>query len=139
MSDFNDAITDHVVLRFLEADKLLREIDGVGGTDFNSEAIGCFFYVASHEGCHKQAMERFMGMSSASGSRNTDLLSKKHWLKKPNGKPRSGLGLVIKKEDLSNRRRQRLYLTDKGKEIVVRFKNIIYSQDKDQLSAPPSR
>ena len=128
LTNFNDEITDYSVIRFLDADILLREVDGVGGTDFNSEAIGCFFYIASHEGCHKQAMEISLGMSSASGSRNTDLLSKNHWLKQPDGKPRPGLDLIIKKQDLSNRRRQRLYLTPKGKRLIKRFKHIIYDE-----------
>ena len=129
VTEFNDDITDDVVVRFLEADKLLRSIDGVGGTEFNSEAIGCFFYIASHEGCNKQAMELNLGMSAASGSRNTDLLSKHHWRKKPNGEPRTGLDLIIKITDSANRRRQCLYLTPKGKWLIDKFKNIIYGKN----------
>ena len=126
MTDFKDTISDPVVIKFLEADQLLREIDGVGGTIFNAEAIGCFFYIASHEGCNKQAMEKALNMSTASGSRNTDLLSKNHRLKTPEGNPRPGLDLIVKKTDPSNRRRQILVLTVKGINLIKKFKSILY-------------
>ena len=139
MTEFNDNVTDNIVQKFLEADILLRAVDGVGGADFNSEAIGCFFYIASHEGCHKQAMEKYLGMSTSSGSRNTDLLSKNHRLRQPDGKPRPGLDLIIKKEDPSNRRKQLLFLTPKGKRLIHEFKKILYGQnDEDFLGEEPS-
>ena len=31
-----------------------------------------FLYIASHDGCHKQAMEAALGYSNAAGRRNTD-------------------------------------------------------------------
>ena len=99
-----EGITDPVSIRFLEADAYLRNIDGRGGKEFTVEAIACFFYVASHEGCNKQSMEKELGLSSASGSRNTDLLSKNHRLKLPNGEARPGLGLISKKIDPENRK-----------------------------------
>ncbi len=71
-------------------------------------------------------MEKDLRMSSASGSRNTDLLSKTHWLKQVDGTPRPGLNLIIKQEDLANRRRQLLYLTSKGKQLIKEFKQILY-------------
>ena len=71
-------------------------------------------------------MEKELQLSSASGSRNTDLLSKSHRLKLPSGEARPGLGLIIKKQDPKNRRKQLLYLTDKGKETINKFKSIIY-------------
>ena len=126
MDKLRNTITDRIAIRFLEADAFLRNVDGKGGKDFTVEAIACFFYVASHEGCHKQAMEESLGLSVASGSRNTDLLSKHHRLKLPNGNPRPGLDLINKKEDPSDRRRQILSLTKKGKELLTNFKEIIY-------------
>ena len=126
MSVFKNDVTDPVALRFLEADAFLRSVDGKDGKDFTVEAIACFFYIASHEGCHKQAMEKALNLSIASSSRNTDLLSKYHRLKQPDGRPRPGLNLIVKREDTSDRRRQLLYLTTKGKEIIKEFKSIIY-------------
>ena len=121
-----EGVTDEISIRFLEADAFLRSLDGKGGKEFTVEAIACFFYVASHEGCYKQLMEKELGLSVASGSRNTDLLSKHHRLKLPSGQARPGLDLIIKKEDPGDRRKVKLYLTPKGSKTISEFKSIIY-------------
>ena len=59
-------------------------------------------------------------MNKASGSRNTDWLSAAHRLRR-----RSGLGLIAKMEDPANRRRTRLFLTRRGKQLVKKLKTSI--------------
>ena len=80
-----------------------------------------FFYVASHDGCHKQALEQELSMTTASASRNTDLLSKGRV-----GRGALGLGLITKEVDQSNKRRQTLKLTSLGKDLARMIKQTIY-------------
>jgi DNA-binding MarR family transcriptional regulator len=84
-----------------------------------AQVIMTFLYIAAHDNCHKQALEEDLNMTTASGSRNTDWLTTKHRLKKP------GLGLVIKTEDPTNRRRQTLKLSDKGRLLVKAIKDAL--------------
>lgn len=90
-----------------------------------TQVLEIFLYVASHEGCHKPAMEEDLDMSSASGSRNTDYLCKTARYK------RAGLDLITKEDDPDNRRRQILRLTPSG----VRLKNDLL---KDIYGIPPN-
>jgi DNA-binding MarR family transcriptional regulator len=89
---------------------LQREIPG--------QLVSTFLYIASHDGCHKQALEQELNMTTASSSRNTDWLSDgRMGIKHP------GLGLITKERD---GRRQRLRLTPKGKDLIRHMKSIIY-------------
>ena len=89
---------------------LQREIPG--------QLVSTFLYIASHDGCHKQALEQELDMTTASASRNTDWLSDgRMGIKHP------GLGLITKEKD---GRRQRLRLTPKGKQLAKQMKSIIY-------------
>ena len=87
-----------------------------------AQTIATLFYIASHEGCHKQALEDALECSPASGSRNTDWLSKNHRLGKP------GLDLITKEVDPDNKRRLILKLTPKGKAFVKEIKSTLYEQ-----------
>ena len=80
-----------------------------------------FLYIASHDGCHKQAMEAALGYSNAAGSRNTDHLAEIHRYK---NKP--GLKLISKERDPSNLRRYQLVLTKSGKQLVDTLKEQLY-------------
>ncbi len=82
--------------------------------------MSVLLYVASHDRCHKGALEEDLNISIASSSRNTDWLSKDHRLNKP------GLDLIRKSLDDSNRRRQVLSLTKKGEDLVKQIKTILY-------------
>ena len=86
-----------------------------------AQVIATFLYVASHDDCSKVDLEKALAFSNASGSRNTDWLSAFHRLNKP------GLGLIIKYRDPSNRRRQILKLSPKGRILVQQLKNILYA------------
>ena len=61
-----------------------------------------------------------MDISTASGSRNTDWLSKKHRLGK------EGLNLIEKIPDPTNRRRIMLRLTKKGELLLKHLRTTLY-------------
>ena len=106
--------------RLLKAMNLLRVLD----REMPAQVIATFLYVASHDNCHKLAMEEDLTFSTASGSRNTDWLSKYHRLNKP------GLDLISKEVDPTNRRRQILKLTPKGHELVKQLQEILYDNNE---------
>lgn len=108
--------TNPTIERLLKAINLLRLLD----REMPAQVIASFLYVASHDNCHKQAMEEELSMTVASGSRNTDWLSKYHRLNKP------GLNLITKEADPTDRRRQILKLTPKGHELVNQLQEILY-------------
>ena len=95
---------------------LIRVLD----PDAPSQVVVAFLYVASHNRCHKQALEQALQLSTAAASRITDHLSAQHWLKKP------GLDLVQKVRDPSNGRRLELHLTRKGELLAQQLKEVIY-------------
>ena len=80
-----------------------------------------FLYIASNDGCHKQALEEELGYSNAAGSRNTDYLAEIHRYK---NKP--VLKLISKERDPSNLRRYQLVLTKSGKQLVDTLKEQLY-------------
>ena len=129
--DLHSRISDPTVKLFMEADALLRSVDGKDGAEFTAEARACFFYIAACDGCYKSIMEQDLGLTVASGSRNTDLLSKHHRLKLSTGKPRPGLNLIKKERDPIDQRKQRLFLTEKGKELMDKFKAILYGEPQN--------
>lgn len=88
-----------------------------------AQAVTVLLYVASHNPCHKQAIEEDHGLTTASCSRMIDFLA--------NGNGRAkvktpGLALITKITDPSNRRRHLLKLTPKGEALVNLTKQIIY-------------
>ena len=102
--------------KVLKALDLLRILD----SEMPAQVTACFLYVASHKNCHKMAMEEYLDISTASGSRNTDWLSKKHRFGK------EGLNLIEKVPDPANRRRLMLKLTDKGERLVKHLRSVLY-------------
>jgi len=109
-------VTDDQILKLMKAFELLRLMD----REIPGQLVSCFFYVCSHDGCHKLAMEEDLGLKTASASRLTDWLSDYHRLGKP------GLGLIEKYTDPTNRRRQYLRLTEKGKSLRSQIMDIVY-------------
>ena len=105
-----DARLAKVHLAFNALLLLQREIPG--------QLVSTFLYIASHDGCHKQALEQELGMTTASSSRNTDWLSDGRM-----GIKHQGLGLITKEQD---GRRQKLRLTSRGKDLARQMKSIIY-------------
>ncbi|MBM4179647.1 MAG: winged helix-turn-helix transcriptional regulator [Ignavibacteria bacterium] len=101
------------LLKVMEAFRLLDR-------EMPASLTSCFLYVASHDNCHKQALEEDLVMKTSSTSRNTDWLSKYHRLKKP------GLHLITKEADPANRRRQVLKLSPKGEQLVKLIEELLY-------------
>ena len=102
--------------KVLKAFELLRLMD----REIPGQLVSAFLYVASHNPCHKQAMEEDLGLKPASGSRLIDWLSEYHRLGKP------GLGLVVKTKDPLNHRRLLVELTPKGESLARQMRELIY-------------
>jgi DNA-binding MarR family transcriptional regulator len=116
MDPLRRQLTDPSLTGLAEVIDLLRLMD----REVPAQVIATFLYVATHEGCHKSALEEDLGLTTASGSRNTDWLTAQHRLNKP------GLNLIIKEADPSNRRRTTLRLSSKGKALINRIKDALY-------------
>lgn len=108
--------TDAVSQAMLNGIELLRILD----REVPAQVLSCFLYIAAHNPCHKQAIEEDLGFTTASASRNIDMLCEKNRLKKP------GFGLVWKEHDPSNRRRLMCGLTSKGEALLRQLKDLIY-------------
>ena len=109
--------TDARLEKVQRAFELIRLMD----REMPGQVVSCFLYVASHNGCHKQAMEQELGLTTASSSRNTDILSKG----RP-GRTTEGLDLIVKDVDQENRRRQVLTLTPRGMALAQQMKSLIF-------------
>ena len=109
-------VTDDNALIVFKAIELVRDL----ATDGNMplQALQCFLYVCSHDKCHKSRMEQDMGLSTASGSRNTDYLCAQNRFKV------AGLNLITKEVDPLNKRRTILRLTPLG----IRVKNDLMNE-----------
>ena len=114
--------TDPQILKLLQVLQLIRELEPEKAkvNELPIQTLTVLMYVASHDGCHKQAMEEDLGMNKAAGSRNTDWLARLHRLGRP------GLNLITKEVDRSDRRRSVLKLTRKGKDLVHQITRILY-------------
>lgn len=108
--------TNPKIERLLKVLNQIRVLD----RELPIQVMAVFFYIASHDNCHKLAMEEDLHLTTASGSRNTDWLSKYHRLNKP------GLDLITKEVDPFDRRRQILSLTPKGRQLAQLIEDILY-------------
>ena len=104
--------TDEDCLKLMDVFELLRVLD----REIPGQLVSAFFYIAGHNPCHKLAMEEDLEFTSASSSRCCDWLSDLHRVGKP------GLGLIIKYDDPSNRRRVMCKLSPKGEALVKLIK-----------------
>ena len=92
----------------------LRELD----REVPGQVVGMFFYIASHNPCHKMAIEEDLDFTTASASRNLDWLTHT----KNNGKP--GMNLVEKYPEQGTRRLL-CRLTPKGKVFIDQVLSIL--------------
>ena len=122
MNPLRRQITDLQVHKLLQVLQLIRELEPTKAkvNELPIQTLTCLMYIASHEGCHKQAMEEDLNMNKAAGSRNTDWLARLHRLGRP------GLNLITKEVDYSDKRRSVLKLTRKGKDLVHKITRILY-------------
>ena len=126
-------LTDPTINQLAEAIELIRTFDQKhGSNELPIHVIATFLYIASHNNCHKQALEEDLPfMTRASTSRNTDWLSKHHRLLLSSGKRRPGLGLIKKEVDITDKRRSVLTLTKKGQDLVAQIKDILYGKETE--------
>lgn len=119
MDPLKKQVTDDKALRLMRALDIIRKLD----REVPGQVLTAFLYVASHNPCHKMAMEYELDFSSASASRVVDNLSEFHRLNRP------GLGLVIKYEDPSNRRKVMIKLSPFGEAIINQMKEFLYGDN----------
>lgn len=116
MDPLRRQVTNVKALRLLKVINLLRLLD----REVPGQVIASYLYVASHNHCHKSALEEDLDFTTASSSRNTDWLSEHHRLNKP------GMGLIKKQQDPNNRRRQMLSLTSRGEQLLKQIEELLY-------------
>ena len=116
MDPLKKTLTDPSLNKVLRAFELLRILD----REIPGQLVSAFLFIASHNPCHKQAMEEELGIPVSSGSRVSDWLSDYHRLGKP------GLGLIKKSRDPYNLRKVVLELTPKGESLAKQIKDLIY-------------
>lgn len=87
-----------------------------------AQAVTVLLYVASHNPCHKQAIEEDCSLTTASTSRMIAFLT---GAGRPGVKP-SEMRLIDKYVDPGNVRRHMLKLTPKGEQLVHLIKSTIY-------------
>ncbi len=110
--------TDDEVASLLNAWEMLR----LTHREVPAQAVTVLLYVASHNPCHKQAIEEDCGLTTASCSRMISFLT-------GSGRPgvnRSEMCLIKKYTDPSNKRRYMCALTPKGEQLVSLIKEQIY-------------
>ena len=110
--------TDDVAASLLNAWEMLRQTH----REVPAQAVTVLLYVASHNPCHKQAIEEDTGLTTASCSRMITFLTGS---KRPGVKP-SDMCLIEKYTDPGNKRRHMCRLTPKGKQLVHLIKSTIY-------------
>ena len=109
-------VTNDDLIPFLEAIEEIRVRD----PDMTAAVLSMFLYIASHDGCHKQAIEEDLEISTSNSSRAADWLLDRKTLRKP------GLGLISKEADPSNKRRTMYSLTQQGRHLANRLKQSLY-------------
>ena len=119
MDPLNRRVTCSTTTRLLDVLEIFRELD----REVPAQVLSCYLYIASHNGCHTQAMVEDLELTGASASRNADWLSKKHRLGKP------GLNLIRKEVDEeSSRRRHTLWLTPEGENLLKRINHLLHQE-----------
>lgn len=116
MNPLKRDITNDDLLPLLEVIEEIRVRD----PEMTAAVLSIFLYVATHDDCHKQAIEEDLEISTSNCSRAADWLLDKKTLRKP------GLGLITKEADPSNKRRVMFRLTQQGKHLANRLQTTLY-------------
>ena len=116
MNPLRREVTNDDLLPLLEVIEEIRVRD----PDMTAAVLSIFLYIATHDTCHKQAIEEDLEISTSNCSRAADWLLDKKTLRKP------GLGLIQKEDDPSNRRRVMYSLTQQGKHLAKRLQTTLY-------------
>ena len=92
--------------------KAIEEFRGVD-PEMPAQGVALFLYSAIYPGCTMADLQKNLGMTQSSCSRNVSALSEWHRLEKP------GLGLIVATPDPMERRRKIVQLTEKGQQLAV--------------------
>lgn len=92
--------------------KAIEEFRGVD-PEMPAQGIALFLYSAIYPGCTMTDLQKNLGMTQSSCSRNVSALSEWHRLEKP------GHGLLVATPDPMERRRKTVRLTEKGEQLAV--------------------
>lgn len=118
MDPLKRGITDDQLVSLLNAWEMLRQ----SHREVPAQAVTVLLYVASHNPCHKQAIEEDCNLTTASCSRMITWLTGD---KRP-GVNRTEMNLIDKYTDPTNGRRHMLKMTPKGEQLVHLIKSTIY-------------
>ena len=121
MDPLKRTLTNAPLNQALQAWEMLRK----SHREIPAQAVTVLLYVASHNPCHKQAIEEDLGVSGASCSRSISFLS---GIGRP-GVKRTALGLIETETDGSNRRRLLLKLTPKGEAAMAEVSDLLFSSE----------
>ncbi len=91
----------------------LEVLRSTGEKEFPLHLGTVLLYVASHNGCRQQDVEKGASLSPSSVSRNVSWLGDAHRLGH-----RKALHLVERRKDLDDYKRWRLFLTPRGEQFV---------------------
>lgn len=119
MDPLKRQLTSDVLNKVLLAWELLR----TQHREIPAQAVTTFLYVASHNPCHKQAIEEDQELTPASCSRMLSFLTNSG---RPGVNP-SGLPLVEKYTDPNNQRRFMVKLTPRGKAMANAILEVLYA------------
>ena len=111
-------VTDEAFVSLLAAYEVLRLLH----REVPAQAVTVLLYVASHNNCHKQAIEEDCDLTTASCSRMITFLT-------GNSRPgvkNSEMNLIESFSDPTNGRRLMLRLTPKGEALTKHIKSLIY-------------
>lgn len=92
--------------------KAIEEFRGVD-PEMPAQGAALFLYSAIYPGCTMTDLQKSLGMTQSSCSRNVSALSEWHRLEKP------GHGLLAATPDPMERRRKIVRLTEKGEQLAV--------------------
>ncbi|OEC39914.1 MarR family transcriptional regulator [Pseudomonas sp. 1D4] len=99
----------YTLVQLFKAIEEFRAVD----PEMPSQSAALFLYSAIYPGCTMTDLQKSLGMTQASCSRNVSALSEWHRLEKP------GLGLIVASPDPMERRRKIVQLTEKGQQLAV--------------------
>mgnify|MGYP002881615354 CR=1 FL=1 len=116
MDPLKRSVTDRSLDALIKCIEMLRVLD----VEMPAQTVAVFLYIASHDGCHSQAVQEDLGITAASVSRNSMWLSGQH-----RSNPARGLNLITKESDPYNRRRNVFYLTREGKQLSKQLSDIL--------------
>lgn len=95
--------------------QLFKAIEDFRGIDpeMPAQGVALFLYSAIYPGCTMTDLQKSLGMTQSSCSRNVSALSDWHRLDKP------GHGLLAATPDPMERRRKIVRLTEKGEQLAI--------------------